>query len=263
MKSPFPGMDPYLEKYWHEVHQRLVIYTGDLLQTQLPSPLRARIEQRVLLEEESGNWRAVYPDVHVVEFPQPSSLAAAVETAVAIEEEPVLITPQDEPLTEGYIEIVDGESGNRVITVIEFLSPTNKLPGWGRDQYQKKQNSLIRSGANLVEIDLNRSGQRSFALEARWIPANCRTTYQICVWRGISPGRFEVYRAPLMRRLPPIRVPLRATDADVRLDLQSLVDRCYANGRYDDLNYRAEPGPPLNTEEAAWTDEMLRGKGLR
>ena len=21
MKSPFPGMDPYLEKYWHEVYQ--------------------------------------------------------------------------------------------------------------------------------------------------------------------------------------------------------------------------------------------------
>ena len=139
MKSPFPGMDPYLEKYWHEVHQSLVIYTRDLLQSQLPLPLRARIEQRVLLEEESDNWRAVYPDVHVVEFPQPSSPAAAVETAVAIEEEPVLITPQDEPLTEGYIEIVDAESGNRVITVIEFLSPTNKLAGWGRDQYQKKQ----------------------------------------------------------------------------------------------------------------------------
>lgn len=131
MKSPFPGMDPYLEKYWHEVHQRLVIYTGDLLQTQLPPPLRARIEQRVLLEDVSENWRAIYRDVHVVEFPQPSSSAAATETAVAVEEEPVLITPQNETLTEGFIEIVDAESGNRVITVIEFLSPTNKSPGWG------------------------------------------------------------------------------------------------------------------------------------
>jgi hypothetical protein len=256
-------MDPYLEKYWHEVHQRLVIYTGDALQTALPPPLRARIEERVLLEEESGDWRAVYPDVHIVEFPQPSSSAVAVETAVAVDEEPVLLTPQNEPRTEGFIEIVDAESGNRVITVIEFLSPSNKLPGWGREQYVKKQGDVIRSGANLVEIDLNRSGQRAFALEARFIPANCRTTYQICVWRGNPAGRFEVYRAPLTRRLPPVRIPLRAADADVRLDLQSLVDRCYANGRYDDLNYRADANPPLETADAAVVDEVLRGKGLR
>jgi hypothetical protein len=182
---------------------------------------------------------------------------------VAIEEEPVLITPQNERLTEGYIEIVDAASGNRVITVIEFPSPTNKTPGWGRDEYLEKQSNVIRTGASLVEIDLARSGRRSFALESRWIPANCRTTYQICVWRGNPAGRFEIYRAPLTRRLPPIRIPLRVTDADVRLDLQSLVDRCYANGRYDDLDYRADPSPPLDSEDAAWTDELLRGKGLR
>jgi hypothetical protein len=63
--------------------------------------------------------------------------------------------------------------------------------------------------------------------------------------------------------LPPIRVPLRATDTDVRLDLQSLVDRCYANGRYDDLDYRAAPNPPLDAADAAYADELLQGKGLR
>jgi hypothetical protein len=25
VKSPFPGMDPYLERYWREMHQRLVL----------------------------------------------------------------------------------------------------------------------------------------------------------------------------------------------------------------------------------------------
>ena len=263
MKSPFPGMDPFLEKYWHEVHHRRVTDTGDVLQASLPAPLRARIEQRVLLEEDSDIC-AVYPDVHIVEFPPSSAPAAEVEAAVATEEEPVLITPQNEPLTEGYIEIVDAESGNRVITVIEFLSPTNKLPGRGRDDYLKKQGDVVRTGANLVEIDLNRSGQRAFALEVRWIPADYRTTYQICIWRG-GPrlGRFEVYLRSLIRRLPAIRIPLRATDGDVRLDLQPLVDRCYANGRYDDLDYRKEPNPPLAADEAVWADELLRGKGLR
>ena len=263
MKSPFPGMDPYLERYWHEVHQRLVIYTGDLLQTQLPPPLRARVEERVYLEEESGEFRTVRPDVYIVEHPGPSLPAAETEGAVAIEEEPLLITPQSEPLTEGYIEIVDAESGNRVVTVIEFLSPTNKLPGRGREQYLLKQREVIRAGANLVEIDLTRSGEKTLAVPDDSVPASCRTIYQICVWRRRPIGRFELYPAPLARRLPPIRIPLRPADADVRLDLQSLVDRCYANGRYDDLDYRAEPNPPLSAEEAAWTNEMLRGKGLR
>ncbi len=263
MKSPFPGMDPYLEKYWHEVHQRLVIYTGDLLQTQLPPSLRARIEQRVLLEEESDNWRAIRPDVHVVECPQPLFPAAEAEYAVALEDEPVLITPQNEPIKEGYIEIVDAESGNRVVTVIEFLSPTNKLRGWGRDEYLLKQRDVIRAGANLVEVDLTRTGQRTLSVPGELVPPDCRTTYQICVWRSISPGRFEIYRAPLMRRLPSIRVPLRVTDADVRLDLQSLVERCYTNGRYDDLDYRVDPNPPLNADDAPLADKLLREKGLR
>jgi len=77
------------------------------------------------------------------------------------------------------------------------------------------------------------------------------------------PSRFELYRIPLMRRLPPMSIPLRATDADARMALQMQVNRCYTNGRYDDLDYRVEPNPPLNAEEAALADEMLRAKGLR
>ena len=34
-------------------------------------------------------------------------------------------------------------------------------------------------------------------------------------------------------------------------------------GRYDDLDYRAEPNPPLTSEDAAWAEEMLKAKGLR
>jgi len=49
MKSPFPGMDPYLERYWRDLHQSLIIYTRDELQDRLPPQLRARIEERVYL----------------------------------------------------------------------------------------------------------------------------------------------------------------------------------------------------------------------
>ncbi|MBY0523528.1 MAG: DUF4058 family protein [Gemmataceae bacterium] len=37
MPSPFPGMDPYLESHWGDVHTKLVTYSGDQLQPQLRS----------------------------------------------------------------------------------------------------------------------------------------------------------------------------------------------------------------------------------
>ena len=45
MKSPFPGMDPYLEWYWGDVHTRLTTYASNQLAAQLPSDLRVRIEK--------------------------------------------------------------------------------------------------------------------------------------------------------------------------------------------------------------------------
>lgn len=263
MKSPFPGMNPYLEKYWREVHQRLVIYAGDQLQSKLPPELRARIEERVFVETESGFVRTIYPDVHIVEHPQPSADMVAPAAGIATEEEPLLFLPDDEPLTQGYIEILDAASGNRVVTVIEFLSPSNKVPGEGQNQYLQKQRETRLARASLVEIDLTRAGRRTLALPPDRIPASYRTTYQVCVLRNHEQARFELYRAPLMRRLPTIRVPLRPSDADVALDLQALIDQCYANGRYDDLDYRSALTPPLEADEAALVDDLLRANSLR
>ena len=36
MKSPFPGMDPYLEPHWPDVHTKVVTYAADELNTRLP-----------------------------------------------------------------------------------------------------------------------------------------------------------------------------------------------------------------------------------
>ena len=52
MKSPFPGMDPYLEMHWGHVHQSLVTYALEALQPNLPTGLVARLEERVFIERE-------------------------------------------------------------------------------------------------------------------------------------------------------------------------------------------------------------------
>lgn len=67
MPSPFPGMDPYLEAHWRDVHAGLIIYSRDALQGVLPGSLRARVEERVLLETPHGfTSHPRFPDVRIV-----------------------------------------------------------------------------------------------------------------------------------------------------------------------------------------------------
>jgi hypothetical protein len=255
-------MDPYLEKYWLEVHPGLIIYTRDYLRTQLPQGLRARIEDRVFVVPEEGDRHSIHPDVYVVEH-QPGkrgSLAAVTGIAVA---EPIIVQREDEPISQGYLEIVDVASGNRVVTVIEYVSPTNKLAGDGRVQYLEKQKEVIDAGANLVEIDLTRAGNRCLAVSESRISARYRSHYIACVTRASNRLFSEVYPLYIAKPLPSIRIPLREGDTDIALDLQSLIDRCYENGDYDMIDYREPPKPPLDPEGAAWAEKWLREKGLR
>jgi hypothetical protein len=237
MPSPFPGMDPYLEAHWRDVHAGLIIYARDALLGLLPDSLRARVEESVLLETPKGlGDHPLFPDVRVVE----------------------------EPATETFLEIIDRESGNRVVTVIEFFSPNNKSPGPNREQYQRKQREVCSSDANLVEIDLNRFATHTLAFPLEHLKPQGRTAYMACVRRAAPRGKAQVYPMPLWQRLPVVKVPLGPDDADVPLDLQALVEQCYSNGAYDGtLDYAADPDPALFGADQDWADEWLRAKGLR
>lgn len=223
--SPFPGMDPYLEQHWGDVHQRFMTYACDQLQEHMPKGLRARMEERVFVESD--------------------------------------IDVSPEPMTEAFIEVIDVGSGNRVVTVIEVLSPADKHAGAGKNLYIKKQVELLASRVSLMEIDLLRSGQHTVAVPFGLIPTANRTPYLACVRRASRPGVAEVYPISLRAPLPTIKVPLRETDPDVPLNLQALIDQSYRNGGYEDTDYRKEPDPPLDAANQAWAEELLRGKGLR
>ena len=263
MASPFPGMDPYLEQYWRDVHARLIIYAADQLQTRLPGDLRARVEERVVVEPGQDVERSVYPDVRVVQRGRRGTPAEAVDPGLAVAEPLVLHVP-DDPATETFIEIIDLGSGKRVVTVVEVRSLSNKLPGEGQDLYLCKRDELKRGGVSLVEIDLLRAGKPLLPVPAHRIPQSHRTPYRVWVRRGWQSTAVELYRVPLREPLPTIRIPLRETDRDVPLDLQALVDLCYRNGGYDDdLDYRRPPDPPLEGDDRAWADAQLRSQGRR
>jgi hypothetical protein len=86
MKSPFPGMDPYLERHWRDVHATLISCARERLNRILPADLAARTDDRVYAE----------PDCEL----------------------------DSELITEHFIEIIK-LNDHQIVTAIEFMSPTN------------------------------------------------------------------------------------------------------------------------------------------
>lgn len=267
-ENPFPGMNPFFEMpdRWPGIHGRLLTYIGDALSEDLPPDLHARTEERVVVDfpGESEKAREYRADVAVVEswkegLPpvwQPEGPGAGEPIVVA---EPEIIVC--DPAPERWIAIRDVEE--RLITVIEVLSPSNKKSP-GRAEYVARQRNFLSTPVNLVEIDLLRGGGHvaSVNLELLAEPPK-RTRFLICVRRSPFQTRREIYRCPLRERLPAIRIPLRFGEPDVALDLQPPIDRCYRTGRDWLFDYRREPEPEFPPDEAAWVDERLRAAGLR
>jgi hypothetical protein len=264
MKSPFPGMDPYLERCWLDLHPRLIVASANALQRQLGEALTASIGERVLVEDTLGYSRRIEPDVRVVETARLAThadgggAAVAVATAVATLTAPVRLTEVSEPITERFIEIIDRSTGGRVITAIEFVSPSNKVAGDGLERYRQKQDECYNAKVSLVEVDLTRMGIRRLLCH-RWARARqYESTYQVSVWRAASPLGVDLYPIPLRQRLPEISIPLRPRDADVKLDLQAILDACYDDARYDrSVDYRQPLDPPLDETDAAWVRSLL------
>ena len=260
-KSPFPGMDPWLEDYWGDVHARLTTYASDRLQPNLPAGLKARIEEYVTVESklDDEQWRHHFvPDVMVTEPFKLSHSEQIGSVAVLAETEAVLLPRVVEPPTLRRIQIIDTHNGNRVITSIEFLSPANKI-GRGQEMYRKKQLEMIEGKVNLVEIDLVRTGDWTVAVDIGYVPVKLRGIYRATVVRAVRPDQCEYYAIPLTAPLPKLKIPLRPTDQDVILELQPLLEAAYTNGGYaDDIDYSQSPLLPLPKIVADWTSDWLK-----
>ncbi len=257
-RSPFPGMDPYLEDHWRDVHTSLMTYIRDQIQEQLPFDLVARVEESVSVDADGDEGRLVAPDVSIVEDGDVASFGFSSASAVALAE-PLMVL-EEEPQTARHVRILDLSSGERVVTVIEVLSPSNKATALGRRDYWRKQQDYLNSGVNLVEIDLLRCGQYVLATELERLPEHRRRTYMMSVR---TRTRTILFGASIREALPTIAIPLRPIDQDVTLAIQTLIDQVYERGRYGRLNYQVEPSQPLASEDATWCDELLRQHGRR
>ena len=256
-KNPFPGMNPFLEKNWPPVHTLLISSIWTEIAVKLPPDLIARPEERLTVEQpERFSYRA---DVAVSESWRegvPPAWAPQPGGAITVTEPEVWRLVE---VIERWIEIRTADG--RLVTVIEILSPANKLAAFA--EYKQKQLDYRLSSANLVEIDLLRGGKKVLQPPAGRALAKPGAPFHIASFRAARHSSFEVWRWTLRERIPAFRIPLRETDADIALDLQPLLDRCYEAGRYYLDRHDASLIPPFSPDDAAWVEARLQAAGLR
>jgi hypothetical protein len=260
MICPFPGMDPYIERpaIWADFHDCLIVAIRTAIQPMLRPKYAALVQDRLYVVQ---SQRPIRPDVALVETTAPQRGATFAVAQMELDQ-PMVYEVSYEEIREPYIEIIEPAGGNRLITAIEVLSPDNKVPGAGRKQYLKKRKEFRSAHANLVEIDLLRSGKPTVRVGAAELAALQPWRYLAAVTRW--PNREEVYAVALQNRLPRLAIPLTAEDQDVRLDLQAVFTRCWEEGPYPELlRYDGPPPGEMTPEETAWCDERLRLAGFR
>jgi hypothetical protein len=199
---PFPGLNPYFEPRWFEVHPSMIVYARNQMQRQMPHGLHVSIEHgmtisgRPPLDDDNRQ-----PDVSVWKVREDTLLAnAPVNYAPPVCVEVAIPKPRHLTIRETH----DGQ----LVTVIEFISPSNKHGG-GAIAYGQKRQSVINAGLNLVEVDLIRKWGLALAqFEDDRVTETLRTedghmpSHAVTVVRAVQPHQREVYPVCYTKALP-------------------------------------------------------------
>jgi PIN domain nuclease of toxin-antitoxin system len=257
MPSPFPGMDPYLEgDLWTTVHAQLAAEVVRQLVPKLRPRYVPLTQQRFLMDTPDDvaiESTDIYPDVGIAQTKRKSTRSKAV-----VAEAPLMFaTVMPSPVPHSWVEIRDTQK-RRLVTVIEFLSPTNKRGG-GRKEYVEKRQKILASTAHLLEIDLLRNGKR---VPMREPPPPA--SYFVFLSRAGQRPKTQVWPISLDHSLPSIPVPLLHPDPDVPLELQQALANVYDLCTYDlAVDYSKPPDVPLPPKFASWGEKCLHAAGFR
>jgi hypothetical protein len=221
-------MDPYLEdpKLWPEFQHQLVAALFQMLLPNLSDRYRARIACRQ----------------YTAEIPLFTSVIR-------------------ENHQEEYLEIRQ-RSSQRLITLVEVVSPANRTTAEGRQIYLKQRQQAIAEGAATVEICLVLQGKPTLSYPRDGLPD---FDYAVSVTRSGSPERYEIYTTTLQKRLPKFKLPLAPDDRDTLLDLQTAFSRAYDQTFRNAIDYSRPPHPdvPLSDEKRRWINDWLRQQNVR
>lgn len=262
MPSPFPGMDPFLERggIWEEFHTRAIVAIADALGPLVRPDYRVSVEQRAYLTVAESPNPVGKPDVLItaVPVPRPYLPPAAVAPPATAGVVPIVAElPMPDEVIERFLEVRDVASGD-VITVIELLSPSNKSAGEGRRQYERKRLSVLASQSHLVEIDLLRGGT---PLPMRIASDSTAGDYRIVVSRAWERPRAEVYVFGIRDSIPDVPVPLRYGEAEPAIKLNAVIRAVFDRAGFDlVVDYDSGLRPPPGAEDKAWVDAIIAGQ---
>ena len=239
-------MNPYLESpyRWPEIHTWLIVEIARSLNPQLLPRYRAAVETRVYIDL----LPAGIPDASVYAA---GDSGAKTSTAIALTTKPEQVTlPMPLERRERYLEIREVAT-QRVLSVIEVLSPSNKRSGNGRQKYLAKRQTVLSSATHLIEIDLLRTG------EPMPMSGGQQTDYQVLVSRANKRPLAERYGFNLHDPIPTFPLPLeKGTDEPIIHLHQSLTNVCRETGVDTGIDYTAQPQPPLSPADFAWVQSL-------
>jgi hypothetical protein len=247
-------MDPYLEHptLWPDVHNRLIAAIADNLSPRLAPNYYVRLERRTYLLSPDDLTFVGRPDVTVISAPSAEPRRARPLAEAGVIE---VVLPMPEEVGENYLEVHETTTG-RVVTVMELLSPANKLYAKGREEYELKRLEIVGSRTNLVEIDLLRAG-RAMPVEGGPVESD----YRILVSRGAKRPRAHLYPFNLRNAIPTFSLPLLPGDEEPPVELGAIFHALYERARYDlSLDYSRPPVPPLRDEDATWAWQQIEGQ---
>ena len=258
VRTPFPGMDPYLEQpeSWQGFHHNLIAAVALDLAPRLRPRYYVATEERTYLYAPDRATFIGRPDLNVIgpvlQEPRASWSVEPVAGAVRVE------LPIPDHVREAYLEVRHVGTGE-VATVLELLSPANKHPGEGRRQYAQKRLTVFGSRTNLVEIDVLRAGEPMLM----WGNGH-DSHYRILVSRARQRPSDDLYAFSVRQAIPDFPLPLQPDEAEPIVELNRIVLDLYERAGYDlRINYRGDAPPPLEGDEATWADVLLRDAGLR
>jgi hypothetical protein len=130
--------------------------------------------------------------------------------------------PVPETIREPYLEVRDLRSNEQVVTVLEVLSPTNKRQGAGRETYLAKREEILKTRANLVEVDLLRGGEKLPELRAEPGDYDC----SILVCRAATRPTSHLFMFNVRDPIEVFRLPLRAGEEEPAVDLRRSLTTC-------------------------------------
>jgi hypothetical protein len=254
--SPFPGMDPYLERpaVWSQFHGEFVYRIRKHVADVLPPNFLAIVDRHVYVVEPDEDREPIGRlDSFVIDEGPADDVSAGPATATLAA--PFQVTlPQVRREGNRFIRIVN-EDDRRVVTVVEVLSPSNKRTGQDRENYLAKRSEYLALRLNLVEIDFLRGGMR---MPMDVPPA---ADYLVLVSRPASYPSADVWSFGVRDRLPTIPVPLGPESAEPVMDLAAPLREAYDDGRYGRLARYNEPlSPPLREPDATWARDLLAAR---